>query len=57
MFVTSRLCILLFQQNIAYFHNQQKEYYVFGVLKGSNKTELLPFIEFLRDRRLKKHVF
>ena len=48
---------LNFQQNIANFHNQQKEYYVFGVLKGSNLTKLLPFIEFLRDRRLKKHVF
>ena len=24
------------QRNIAYFLNQQKKYYVFGVLKGSN---------------------
>ena len=29
----------------------------FGVLKGSNQTELLQFFEFLRDRRLESMYF
>ena len=64
LFVFLGSCIWFSQQNIAYFHNQRKDYKVFAilsflyrVLKGSNWTELMPFIEFLRDRRLKKHVF